>query len=52
MAILYPKILLFMLAAIFACFFAGIIFFTIGQCNRGQLTAAIKTINTYTYAGY
>lgn len=52
MVILYLKILLFMLAAIFAYLLADIIFFTIGQGNRGQLTAAIKTVNPNTYAGY
>ncbi len=54
MAILYLKVLLFMLAAIilFTCFLAGVILLTIGQCNRSQFTAAIKTSDSNTYAGY
>jgi xanthine/uracil/vitamin C permease (AzgA family) len=54
MAILYLKILLLMPAAIslFTGILIGVIFFIIGQCNRGQFTTAIKTVYPNTYTGY
>jgi len=54
MAVIYFKTLLFVFAAIifFAGFFAIVSIAAIGKGNQGQLTAAIKTVNTHTHAGY